>query len=187
MQDISRDQAAFLGRYVRAGRLEPPDDLEPRLLAAAARAARRDSRFLAVLRGLLVAAAVLGIAVAAPALALGQDDGVGTHAAHEVGSVQVALYLGLIAAAVWPRRARGVLAVLASAAALLVVTAADDVAAGRTTAWHETPHAIAVVGSVLVWLVARRTPEPAARPYRPTTAVACGVSEAAVDGWKQTG
>ncbi len=110
-------------------------------------------------RTLLVLVALACLALAAPALAFGQDAGAEVHEAHEMGSLEVGLAIGLLAAAWQPRRARGVLAVTGIAAALLVVTATDDISSGSTTVLHELPHALVVIGALLVWVLARRTPD----------------------------
>jgi len=124
---------------------------------------------------LRVVLGVVGWAIAVtalPALAFGVDPEATAHAAHELGSLNVALALALVLAAVQPRRAAGILPVFGGAMVLLVFTAGDDVLRGDTTWSHEAPHALVVAGFLLLLGLARterdRTP-PAPAP-RTTTA-----------------
>lgn len=171
-----REQATFLGRTVTVASAQPPRRLVPDLLGRLDVAARRRSRAVLAIRAALTALALLGTVLAVPMLALG-DDGMDPHPSHEIGSVEIALCAGLLAAALWPQRARGVLAVLASAAGLLVVTAGSDIAAGYTTAGHEIGHTVVIAGAALVWWLSRLVPE-AASPWQRTAVVVEAESDA---------
>ena len=114
---------------------------------------------------LMVAAAQLVLAV--PAL-LGRDAGASIHVAHEQGSWDLALAVGLLVVVFQPRRAAALLAVMAALAGGLALTMAVDIAAGRTNAAAEAPHGLAFLGLGLLWLLSRETP--AAAPKRPSAA-----------------
>ncbi len=109
----------------------------------------------------LVLVAVGQIAVTVPALIFGSDHDAPIHVAHEMGAFDLALAAGFLVAAWRPSRARGMSAIVGAAAFVLVLTAAIDLAAGRTSPGDEAPHLLAVVG----WLLLRRlcafTPAPA--------------------------
>jgi predicted anti-sigma-YlaC factor YlaD len=94
--------------------------------------------------------AVVQLALSGPVLILGHDHAAPAHVAHEVGSFDAALALGLLMAAVRPRLAAGMLPLVAAITGLLVLTAGSDVAAGRTTALAEAPHLLDVVGVLLL-------------------------------------
>src|SRR5262249_54494357 len=61
-----------------------------------------------------------------------------------------------------PDRARGMHALVGAAAVLLVITAAIDLAHGRTDFGDEAPHLLAVAGWLLLGRLAAATPSPAA-------------------------
>ncbi|HEX3540253.1 MAG TPA: zf-HC2 domain-containing protein [Acidimicrobiales bacterium] len=115
---------------------------------------------------LMVAAAQLLLAV--PPL-LGRDAGASIHVAHEQGSWDLALAVGLLVVVVQPRRAASLLAVMAALAGGLALTMAVDIAAGRTNAAAEAPHGLAFLGLAFLWLLSREVD--AAAPRRaPRTA-----------------
>ncbi|HLH99527.1 MAG TPA: zf-HC2 domain-containing protein [Acidimicrobiales bacterium] len=112
----------------------------------------RRMRGTAAPRAGLVAVALVQLALAVPALVLGHDRSAPIHVAHEMGSFDVAVGIGLLLAARRPGRAMGMSGLVAVAALLLVVTAAIDLASGRTTVLDEAPHLLVVAG----WLLLRR-------------------------------
>ena len=123
-----------------------------------------------VLRGALTGAAVLQLLLSVPALVLGHQGHADVHTAREVGVVDLALAVGVLAAAHRPWRAAGMLPVVAVLAAGLAVTSLLDLVAGETTVRAELPHLIALVETLLLW---RLRPRPHRR--RPgTTAPATG-------------
>lgn len=130
-----------------------PPDLVARVLtsvrAAEARTAARRRRALATRSALALIAAVQ-LALSVPGLVLGHDHTAPIHVAHEVGSFEAALALGLLLAARWPRLATGMLPLVATITGLLLLTAGSDVAAGRTTAAIEWPHLLDLAGLLLM-------------------------------------
>jgi len=157
-------------RRVRLGFPAPSPGLDDRLTAEVV--SRSRSRWAIPLR---IALALVGWAIAVvslPALIYGVDPEATTHAAHELGSLNVALALALVLAAIRPRRAAGILPVFGGAVFLLVFTAGDDIFRGSTTWSHEAPHALVVAGFLLLLGLARteRDRTPAAPAPRTTTA-----------------
>jgi predicted anti-sigma-YlaC factor YlaD len=103
-------------------------------------------------RLVLVLVAIGQIAITVPALIFGSDHDAPIHVAHEMGAFDLALAIGFLAAAWRPSRARGMSTIVGAAALALVITAAIDLAAGRTSPGDEAPHLLAVAG----WLMLRR-------------------------------
>lgn len=130
---------------------------------------RRPDR-LGTTRLALLVTGLAELAVAVPALILGQDHGAPLHVAHEAGSFDAALAVGFVVAAWRPARALGMQALVGVAALLLVVTAGVDLLGGRTDLLDEAPHLVVVAG----WLLIRRVAvlssgtTGAALPARPT-------------------
>ena len=73
----------------------------------------------------------------------------------ELGSLTVAVAVGLLAAATQPALARGMLPMVGTAGLLLAVTAGADVSSGHTDLADELPHGLVLVGFLLLWLLAR--------------------------------
>jgi predicted anti-sigma-YlaC factor YlaD len=113
----------------------------------------------------LVAVAVAQAAITVPLLIYGRDHAAPIHVAHEEGAFAMALALGFLVAALRPDRAKGMRTVVGAAAALLVVTAVADLVSGRTGIGDEGPHALAVVGWLLLAYVAAATPS---TPFDPS-------------------
>ena len=146
-------------------RLEAPGRRRP---AAPARPRRRPVGSPAVVARLgLLMVAVAQLLLAVPAL-LGRDAGASIHVAHEQGSWDLALAVGLLVVVFQPRRAAALLAVMAALAGGLALTMAVDIAAGRTNAAAEAPHGLAFLGLGLLWLLSREVH--AAVPKRPPLA-----------------
>jgi predicted anti-sigma-YlaC factor YlaD len=99
--------------------------------------------------------AVLKLAFSLPALVGGSMGGAGIHVAHESGSFDVAVAIGLLLVAWQPWRAGGLLPVVATLAACLLATALVDVAAGREQLSAELHHGSDLLGLGLLWMVAR--------------------------------
>lgn len=135
-----------------------PDLAAPVLSVIGALGEQANRRSEAWWRWALVVTAVAQLALTLPQL-LGTDAmGAPYHVAQELGSLDVALGIGYLAAAWRPVLARG-LAVVAVVAALgLVVTAGADIANHTTTALHELDHLPAVLGSVMVCLLGDADP-----------------------------
>lgn len=103
-------------------------------------------------RGALAAVALAQLVwVTVPALLFG-DRGAPIHVSHEMGSFDMALAVGFLVAAWRPARAQGMRVLVGAVALFLVLTAAMDLATGRTSMTDEAPHLLAVAG----WLLLRR-------------------------------
>lgn len=107
--------------------------------------------------GLLVVA-LTQWALATPALLFGSDPGASTHTAHELGSWELALAVGLLAIVVQPQRARGLVPFAAALGAGLLVTTGADVLSGRVGLAGESQHLLTVAGLVMLWCNAHSTP-----------------------------
>jgi predicted anti-sigma-YlaC factor YlaD len=103
----------------------------------------------------LVAVAAVQLALTVPVLLLGHDHEAPVHVAHEVGAFAGAISLGLLLAAARPRLAAGMVPVVGAVAALLLLTAAGDLALGRTTLADEAPHLLDLAGFLLLWRLAK--------------------------------
>jgi predicted anti-sigma-YlaC factor YlaD len=139
--------------------IEAPDLVAPVLAAVRseeARAGVRRRRATAT-RFSLGALALVQLALSVPGLILGHDHTAPIHVAHEVGSFDAALALGLLLAALWPRLAAGMLPLVAAITGLLLLTAGSDVAAGRTAALTESPHLLDLAGLLLLMRLAVTT------------------------------
>lgn len=147
-------KAALLHRKVRlAPAPEVPDLTMPVMTAVAAEAAAaldraRHRRLL--LRVALAAIAVAQLAMAGPLLLFGHDHTAPVHVAHEVGSFDAALGLGLLLAALCPRLAAGMTPLVGVITGLLLLTAASDVIGGRTDLLDEAPHLWDLVGFLVL-------------------------------------
>jgi predicted anti-sigma-YlaC factor YlaD len=166
-----RDAAHEVTRRARLG-VARPVPVRVREVAAVARSRARVPRraSLATLaRVSLVAVAMGQLAFTVPCLLFGHDHSAPAHIAHEMGSFDAALAAGFLVAAWRPRRALGMRALVGVAAALLVVTAVIDLAAGRTSVGDEAPHLLAVAGWLMICYLASVTPPTAAkaRPVLP--------------------
>jgi predicted anti-sigma-YlaC factor YlaD len=137
------------------GRLATPPapDLTASILTAvradeASRGARR-TRAMST-RWALAVLSVVQLAVSGPVLLFGHDHTAPIHVAHEVGSFDAALAIGLLLAAIRPRLAAGMLPLVAAITGLLLLTAASDVVTGRTLATNEAPHLLDLIGLLLI-------------------------------------
>ena len=98
----------------------------------------------------VVAAAQLAITV--PLLILGHDHDAGAHAAHELGSFDLALAIAFAVGAIRPALSAGLAWPCAIAAAGLAGTAIADLIGGQTIGADEAQHLIAVAGAILLYL-----------------------------------
>lgn len=160
------DGAAAASRRLRVRAAEPQHDLVPAVLARLSDPAvhGRPSRPLARLA--LVATALLQLVLSLPALLYGQEPHAGLHVAREVGATDVALAIGVLAAAWRPWRAAGMLPVVAALAVGLSATTVIDVLGGQVPAAAEVPHLLALVEAALLWRL-RRSPVPAPHTTAP--------------------
>lgn len=154
-----QDAAHRLTRRVRLTPARVIPDRAPQILAAvlADRAARRGpDRGRRLARIGLVAAAFAQAVIVLPALVMGHAGiGVSIQASHELGAFNLALAVGFAAAALRPSLARGMLPLVGTATATLVVVAVIDTVYGQTEPVAELPHLIAVVGWLLLHLLFR--------------------------------
>ena len=123
-------RAHTVTRRVRLGGAFLDHDLAPGVLAAVP-AARDRGRLRLARRGLLTALALAQFAIAAPMLFLGHDREAGVHAAHELGSFNLALAIAFAVGAIRPRLSAGLAWPCAIAAGGLVTTAIIDLIGGQ--------------------------------------------------------
>jgi predicted anti-sigma-YlaC factor YlaD len=109
----------------------------------------------------LAAVAAAQLAITIPLLILGHDHDAGLHAAHELGSFDLALAIAFAVGAVRPALSAGLAWPCAIAAAGLAGTAIADMLAGQTFGADEAQHLVAVAGAVLLCWQARTVNGPA--------------------------
>ena len=109
----------------------------------------------------LAAVAAVQLAITIPLLILGHDHDAGLHAAHELGSFDLALAIAFAVGAVRPALSAGLAWPCAIAAAGLAGTAIVDLIAGQTFGADEAQHLVAVAGAVLLCWQARTAGGPA--------------------------
>jgi predicted anti-sigma-YlaC factor YlaD len=101
----------------------------------------------------LVAVVQLGITV--PLLIFGHDRDAGVHAAHELGSFDLALAIAFVVGVVRPKLSAGLAWPCCVAALGLAGTAITDMMAGQTFGADEAQHMVAVVGALLLFWQSR--------------------------------
>jgi hypothetical protein len=131
-------------------------DLTGQVLAAIPPASPR-RRLRLSLRGALLAAALGQLAITVPLLILGHDHDAGPHAAHELGSFDLALAIAFAVGAIRPALSAGLAWTCGIAAAGLAGTAIADLIGGQTIGADEAQHLIAVAGAALLIWQARIT------------------------------
>jgi predicted anti-sigma-YlaC factor YlaD len=144
-----QQRAHAVTRRARLGGAFLDRDLAPLVLAAVPASPARWRRR-AFQRAALLVLALGQLAIAAPMLVLGHDHGAGVHAAHELGSFNLALAVAFAAGAVRPKLSAGLAWPCAVAAAGLVVTAAADLFSGQALGADEAMHLVAVAGAALL-------------------------------------
>lgn len=169
-----------LHRLVRVRAAEPVPDLSAGIVAAFHRppwhqrlvGAVRDTLLAEPISGARWALFVVGLTqlvLAGPLVLLGEDRGATIHIAHEIGSFDVALAVGLLVAAWQPARAWGLLPLAAALVFVMSGSSILDVVDGRVGAIGECKHLLDVAGVVFLWVVARET-RPSRRRRRPLAA-----------------
>lgn len=144
-------RAHVVTRHARLGGAFLDRDLTARVLAAAPPPAARRRRGLTQRAGLVIVAAAQ-FAITVPLLILGHDHGAGVHAAHELGSFDLALAIAFVVGAARPSLSAGLAWPCTIAAGSLVGTAVIDLIAGQTIGLDEAQHLIALAGSLLlIW------------------------------------
>jgi predicted anti-sigma-YlaC factor YlaD len=150
-----RERAHALTRRARLGGYVLDHDLAPRVLAAVpANPPRRPARR-AWFRSALAVVAVAQLAITVPLLILGHDHGAGAHAAHELGSFDLALAIAFVVGAVRPKLSAGLAWPCCVAALGLAGTAVADLITGATFGADEAQHLVAIVGALLLFWQAR--------------------------------
>jgi predicted anti-sigma-YlaC factor YlaD len=166
-----------LRRFTRLRAAEPVPDLTPQILAAAGlrpapSPVGTDEQSLGV-RVVLACTGLLQIALATPALLLGDDAHLPVHVARHIGSFDVALAIGFLWVAWRPRQAvAGVLPIAVALVVCLLGTSIADVASHRATPSGELQHVTDLVGLTALWLLHRivhddgnRNPRTGRRPH----------------------
>jgi predicted anti-sigma-YlaC factor YlaD len=150
-------RAHVVTRRARLGGLALDHDLAPGVLAALPAAGSPERRPMALRAGLVVAA-LAQLAITVPLLVFGHDHDAGTHAAHELGSFDMALAIAFLVGAVRPRLSAGLAWPCGIAALGLAGTAIADMIAGQTFGADEAQHLVAVAGATLLFWQARGVP-----------------------------
>lgn len=165
-----RERAHAVTRKARLGAPFLDHDLTATVLAEVPPVTLRTRRRVS-LRVALALLSVAQLAITVPLLILGHDTGAGTHAAHELGSFDLALAIAFAVGAIRPSLSAGLAWPCSIAAAGLVGTAVLDLIGGQTIGADEAQHLIAAAGSVLLFWQARTlgagTADPGAVPQRP--------------------
>jgi predicted anti-sigma-YlaC factor YlaD len=155
-------------------------DLSPRVLAAFPPAAAGLRRLL-VQRAGLAALAVAQLAITVPLLIFGHDHDAGAHAAHELGSFDLALAVAFAVGAIRPAMSAGLAWPCGIAAAGLAGTAIADLIGGQTIGADEAQHLIAVFGATLLFWQARTCRSQTAGPAVAGDRAVAGGREGAVE------
>jgi predicted anti-sigma-YlaC factor YlaD len=130
-------------------------DLAARVLDALPAPTRRRSGMPVARRTALALVAAGQLAITVPLLILGHDHDAGVHAAHELGSFDLALAIAFLVGAVRPRLSAGLAWPCCVAALGLAGTAVADMAAGQTFGADEAQHLVAVAGALLLFWQSR--------------------------------
>jgi predicted anti-sigma-YlaC factor YlaD len=156
-------RAHLVTRRARLGGVFLDHDLSARVLAAAPPAPARRSRTVTQ-RAALAAVAALQLAITVPLLILGHDRGAGIHAAHELGSFDLALAIAFCVGAIRPALSAGLAWPCGIAAGSLVGTAIIDMIGGQTFGVDEAQHLVALAGALLLIWQAKTVAAPATGP-----------------------
>jgi predicted anti-sigma-YlaC factor YlaD len=146
-----QQRAHEVTRRIRLGGAFPGHDLTAQVLAAVPTTARRRSHRVTQ-RGGLALVAVAQLAITVPQLLLGHDHDAGRHAAHELGSFDLALAIAFAVGATRPALSAGLAWPCAIAAGGLTGTALIDMIQGQTPGADEAQHLVALAGALLlIW------------------------------------
>ena len=158
-----RDWWADIGRLNRVLRVrvaEPVPDIATPVLARVHPPRTGRGQWVRIALAIVAASELV---LAAPGLVLG-DGAVAVHDARHLGSLGVAVSIGLLYVAWRPARAFGILPIVTALALTMLVSATIDVVHGRVTSFGEAHHVLEFSGLVLVWMLAGR---PAPRRLKP--------------------
>ncbi|HEX6451186.1 MAG TPA: zf-HC2 domain-containing protein [Trebonia sp.] len=153
-----QERAHVLTRRARLGGHVLDHDLAPRVLAALSAKPPRTPARRAWLRAALAIVAVAQLAITVPLLILGHDHDAGAHAAHELGSFDLALAIAFVVGAARPKLSAGLAWPCCVAALGLVGTALADLIAGATFGADEAQHLVAIAGALLLFWQAKTGP-----------------------------
>ncbi|HTU08004.1 MAG TPA: zf-HC2 domain-containing protein, partial [Trebonia sp.] len=145
-----QQRAHAMTRRARLGGPFLDRDLTARVLAAIPPQRAGRGRGGLARRAALAAVAVAQLAITIPLLILGHDHDAGVHAAHELGSFDLALAIAFAVGAVRPALSAGLAWPCSIAAAGLAGTAIVDLIAGQTFGADEAQHLVAVAGAALL-------------------------------------
>lgn len=169
-------RAHAVTRRARLGGAFLDHDLTERVLAAVPPAPARRPRSLArrprslAWQAALGAVAVAQLAMTVPLLVLGHDHDAGMHAAHELGSFDLALAIAFCVGAIRPALSAGLAWPCCVAAGGLAGTAILDLIGGQTFGADEAQHLIALAGALLLLWQARTADSGTASPEIAATA-----------------
>ena len=150
-----QQQAHAVTRRARLGGSFLDHDLTTQVLAALPAAAVSGRRQRLMQRTGLIAMALAQLAITVPLLILGHDHDAGAHAAHELGSFDLALAIAFAVGAIRPALSAGLAWPAGIAAAGLAGTAIADLMSGQTVGADEAQHLVAVFGAALLFWQAR--------------------------------
>lgn len=146
-----RERAHAVTRRARLGGYVLDHDLAGSVLAAASGPSGHVRSWSGARRAGLVAVALAQFAITVPLLVLGHDHDAGAHAAHELGSFDLALAIAFAVGAIRPALSAGLAWPSGIAAAGLAITAIADLIGGQTFGADEAQHLIAMAGAALLF------------------------------------
>ena len=158
-----RQRAYAVTRRVRLGGVFLDRDLTPAVMAAIPPAPASGPVTMAS-RAALIVLAVAQLAVTVPLLILGHDHEAGAHAAHELGSFDLALAIAFGVGAIRPALSAGLAWPCGIAAMGLAGTAIADLIGGQAIGADEAQHLIALAGAALLFWQARAAEPGSAEP-----------------------
>jgi predicted anti-sigma-YlaC factor YlaD len=151
------EAAEEVTRRVRIAVAPLPVDVVDPVLARAGLPVSRPARRPSVLRACLAAIGLTQLGLTLAPLVTYPNE---LHVVHEIGAWDVAFGIALVTAAWRPRRAAGLVPLVAVLFALLVTLTALDVFAGRATVADEGAHLIVGVSLLVLWLLDRSIMDP---------------------------
>jgi predicted anti-sigma-YlaC factor YlaD len=160
-------RAHAVTRRARLGGAYLDHDLSEQVLAAVPPVPARRTGAL-TRRAALAAIAIVQLAITVPLLILGHDHDAGAHAAHELGSFDLAFAIAFGVGAIRPALSAGLAWPSCIAAGGLAATAIADLTGGQAIGPDEAQHLVALAGALLLAWQARTI----SRTARPDMAAA---------------
>jgi predicted anti-sigma-YlaC factor YlaD len=149
------DESTRITRQIRVGAVEVPD-LAEAITAGIVLPTRRVLRRRLLLRAALLVVGLVQLGVALPALT---GDSIGmamsAHGAHEGAAWNLAIAVAFLASALRPRRAAGLIPLLATFIVVLTALSVHDLAAGAVSLDRLATHLAAIVGLLLLFAIDR--------------------------------